>query len=115
MNAKDSKFSKVKPYVIGGVVGAIGIAIAGFSAGWVVTKGQMHAYAEKQVVVAFAHVCETKALASWKGAGKSVDKLGGWSNDTREALAKKYVPALPSKADYRQLVIDSCDDMLTPA
>lgn len=115
MEIRESKLSKAKPYVIGGVVGAIGIVIAGFSAGWVVTKGTMHQYAEKQVVAAFAHVCETKALASWKNAGKSVDKLGGWSNDTREALAKKYAPSLPSDADYRQLVIDSCDDMLTPA
>lgn len=115
MDTKDGNFAKVKPYVIGGVVGAIGITVAGFSAGWVVTKGRMQAYAEEQVVTAFAHVCETEALASWKNAGKSVDKLAGWSNDSREALAKKYVPALPSKADYRQLVIDSCDDMLTPA
>ena len=115
MEIRESKVSKAKPYVIGGVIGAIGITIAGFSADWVVTKGTMHQYAEKQVVAAFANVCETRALANWKASGKSVEKLGGWSNDTREALAKEYVPSLPSDADYRQLVIDSCDDMLTPA
>lgn len=114
MNATVGRRKSLTPYVVGGAVGAVAVLVVGFSTGWIVTGARMHSEVQEAKVAAFAQICENNALASWKQQGKDVEKLGGWGNDSREALAERFAPALPSDATYRQKVIDSCDNMLRP-
>lgn len=114
MNDTVGRRKSLKSYVIGGAVGALAVLVVGFSTGWIVTGARMQSEVQQATVAAFAQICESNALASWKQQGKSIENLGGWGNDSREALAKRFAPTLPSDATYRQKVIDSCNDMLRP-
>ena len=70
MNAKIPEW--FKPAVTGGMVGAVVIAIVGFSAGWVVTSGSASAMAEqkgeKAVIAALTPIC----VAQFKGQAQDV-------------------------------------------
>lgn len=65
MNAKIPEW--FQPAVTGGIVGAVVIAIVGFSTGWVVTSGSANAMAEqkgeKAVIAALTPIC----VAQFKG------------------------------------------------
>lgn len=114
MNAPVGKRKSLEPYVLGGAIGAVAVLVVGFSTGWIVTGARMQSEVQQAEVAVFAQICEDDALASWKQQGKDIETLGGWGNDSREALAERFAPTLPSDASYRQKVIDSCDEMLRP-
>ncbi|WP_161958813.1 hypothetical protein [Ferruginivarius sediminum] len=114
MNIRDS-ITSLKPYALGTAVGAVGIAIIGFSADWIVTTGTMNEKVQAAKVSALAQVCETNALAHWKEQGKKASALEGWDNDAREKLAKQFAPTTAKKADYQDEIVDQCDDLLRPA
>lgn len=114
MNIGDM-ITSVKPYAVGAVIGAAVIAIVGFSANWVVTTGTMQDRIRETKVATLAQVCETNALAHWKEQGKEISALEGWDNDARQKLAEQFAPTIADQADYRDDIVDQCDDLLEPA
>lgn len=114
MNISD-RISAAKPYVIGGVLGAAGLAIIGFSANWVVTTGTLAQQVEQAKVNILAEVCEKNAIRAWEERGQKIAALEGWGNEDREKLAQQYAPRLPNDKNWHDEVVDRCDDLLRPA
>jgi len=117
MDFKD-RLNALKPYVGGAVIGAIAITIVGFSADWVVTAGTLDQKVQSAKVTVLAEVCEKSAAQAWKRDGNKMAALEGWDNEEREQLAEKFAPVLADEAgkyDYRDEVVDRCDELLEPA
>lgn len=107
--------AQAKPYIVGGIIGAVALTIVAFSAGWVVTAGSTAEQVQAARVEALAAVCSARGLASWTAKGNDLEALDGWSNDEREALATASAPKIDSLAALHDEVVDLCDDRLREA
>ena len=103
--------NQAKPYVIGGVVGAIAVTILGFQANLVVTTSTMEETVQRQTVQAYADVCQQTALAAWQDQGGEVSALGGWRNEARAELVQQHVP-VAEDFPLRQNVVDQCNRLM---
>ena len=91
------RLASFKPVLGGIVVGAIATLIVGFSGGWLVTSTTMAEEVRSAQVAAYGEVCAANSVADWKGSGQVMTALEGWDNrDAREALAKRFMPAVDS-------------------
>lgn len=108
-----ARISAAKPYLIGGVLGAIALLIVQFNAGWVVAAGtHTNALAEARLE-AVATVCAMQAGQHWLAEGNETTALEGWSNDSRDQLAERFTPQIK---DIRAAEITRlCGRMLKPA
>lgn len=117
MDIKD-RLTALKPYAGGAIIGAIAITIVGFSADWVVTAGTLDKKVQSAKVDVLAQVCERSAAQAWQQDGNKMTALEGWDNEHREQLAKKFAPVIAPGSDtydYRDEVVDRCDELLEPA
>ena len=89
-----AKLIAAKPYLIGGAVGAIATVIVGFNAGWVVSIGSHKQALAETRINAVATVCFQQARAHWMAEGEQLADLEGWDNAERDALAKRFTPAV---------------------
>lgn len=89
-----AKMVAAKPYLIGGVVGAVATVIIEFNAGWVVSNGNHNQALAQARVNAVATVCFQQARAHWTAAGEQLSDLEGWNNTERDELAKRFTPAV---------------------
>ncbi|MFC4350122.1 hypothetical protein ACFOW6_01060 [Fodinicurvata halophila] len=102
-----------KPYILGGILGVIAAVIIGFSAGWVVTSDTMAEEVYSARTNAYATVCATNSMESWKEQGNEMDALGGYSNEERDALIKQNMPVLPNtNSNLSESIQDNCEDKI---
>lgn len=107
--------SRVKPYLVGGLGGAVAITIIGFSADWVVATGTMERQVQEARVAALAEVCEVNAEKHWADTGKKVAALEGYNNEEREKLAERFTPHIKDFEQISEDVTDHCEEALRPA
>lgn len=88
------KAAAAKPYVVGGIIGAVVTVIIGFNAGWVVSSGNHQLALTNARVNAVATVCAQQASAYWMAAGEEMSALEGWSNAERDELAQRFTPTV---------------------
>lgn len=89
-----AKMVAAKPYLIGGVVGAVATVVIEFNAGWVVSSGTHQDALAEARINAVATVCFQQARANWTGEGGELSDLEGWNNAERDELAKRFTPAV---------------------
>ncbi|RDD62450.1 hypothetical protein [Ferruginivarius sediminum] len=114
MNISD-RISAAKPFVIGGVVGAVAALIVGFSGNMLVSTGTMEEKVTQARIEAFSQICDRNARAHWQSQGKEIAALDGWRNDEREALAEKFAKDLSSDTSLSRGIVDRCEDLLRAA
>lgn len=102
-----------KPYLIGGVLGAIALLVIEFNAGWVVTAGTHTDELAKARLEAVATVCAVQASQHWIAEGNETAALEGWSNDKRDQLAERFTPHLENIRATE--IARLCGRMLKPA
>lgn len=113
MNVSD-RITTLKPYIVGGVVGAVAVIAVGFSADWLVTTGTMHDQVSQARIDAFAQICEQDATAHWKNQGKEMAALDGWRNEARTALAEQFSANLSTDKSLDKAIQSRCDSLLEP-
>lgn len=102
-----------KPYLLGGVLGVIAAVAIGFGAGWVVTSDTMAEEVHSARTNAYATVCATNSMESWKDQGNELGALDGYSNEERDALVKQNMPVLPStNSNLSESIEDTCEDKI---
>ncbi len=101
----------LKPYAIGGALGAAALAIVSFNANWIVTTGTMNDKVQAAQISAYAEVCQNNALLAWTEQGKELSALGGFRNDERKTFAQQFTP-LAQDAALRNTVVNACDRLL---
>lgn len=104
----------MKPAVLGGVVGAVAIAVVGFSAGWVVTSGSAEQMAEqkgeKAAIAALTPIC----VAQFKGQPQDrrttqLAALKGESSWQRgDYVEKQGWATMPGSKEPDDEVADAC-------
>lgn len=108
-----TKITAGKPYIVGGVLGAIVMLIVEFNAGWVVAAGTHTNELAKARLNAVASVCAVQASNHWIAEGYETAALDGWSNEDRDQLAERFTPQVE---DIRTAEITRlCGRMLKPA
>lgn len=108
-----SRGEKIKAHLTGGIIGAIAIAILGFSLGWVVSAGSSESAVAQARIETYATVCENSAVANWKAQGGTLADLEGYeNNDTRRELATSATEALPVSETIQREVINACEDLI---
>lgn len=113
IHGMQTRFATIKPYLIGAVVGGLVMIIVSLKAGWVVGAGSHDSALAEARLNAVATVCAQQANAQWLADGKEASALEGWSNDEREALAKRFTPQV---ANIRGSEITRmCNRILRPA
>lgn len=113
MNAGEI-WGQAKPYLVGGVIGVIAAAVIEFSAGWVVTSGTMAEEVHNARTNAYATVCATNSIESWKADNNDIADLEGYSNDQRGALIERNMPVLADDAatSLADDIQDVCEDKI---
>lgn len=108
-----TRITASKPYLIGGVLGAIALLIIEFNAGWVVAAGTHTNELAEARLEAVATVCAMQASQHWIAEGNETAALEGWSNDKRDQLAEHFTPQIQNirAAEITRL----CGRMLKPA
>lgn len=102
-----------RPYLLGGALGVIAAVVIEFSAGWVVTSDTMAEEVHSARANAYATVCATNSMESWKDQGNELEALDGYSNQERDALIKQNMPVLPStNSNLSESVEDACEDKI---
>lgn len=114
MNIFD-RFTMLKPYFAGAVLGAVAISIVGFSANWVVATGTMESRIEQSRVAALTEICTVNAKQFWAEAGNQPAALKGWTNEQRKLLAEQFTPRTAGDSGIKRQVIRDCDNALRPA
>ncbi len=111
----------VKPAVWGGIVGAVVIAIIGFSANWVVTSGTANEQAERRaqqaVIAAMTPVC----VAQFKKVAKeeqvthlaALQKESSWQQG--DYIEKQGWATMPGSKEPNDEVADACAEELLKA
>ena len=111
----------VKPAVLGGIVGAVVIAIIGFNANWVVTSGTAKVQAERQsqqaVMAALTPVC----VAQFKNVVKEAQvthlaalrKESSWQQG--DYIEKQGWATMPGSKEPNDDVADACAVVLLKA
>ncbi len=111
----------VKPGVWGGIVGAVVIAIIGFSASWVVTSGTANEQAERRaqqaVITAMTPVC----VAQFKKVAKeeqvthlaALQKESSWKQG--DYIEKQGWATMPGSTEPNNKVADACAEELLKA
>lgn len=108
-----TRITASKPYLIGGVLGAVALLIIEFNAGWVVAAGTHTNQLAEARLEAVATVCAMQASRYWIAEGNETAALEGWSNDKRDQLAERFTPQIK---DIRTSEITRlCGRMLKPA
>ena len=110
MNIKEN-IETAKPFVIGGVVGAVAALAIAFAGGFVVTSSTMNDTVRDARVMALAQVCQGVATEHWLAEGNSADGLSGWRNEARTALAERFVPTT-ADAELRADISNACGRLL---
>lgn len=107
-------WGQAKPYLVGGAIGVIAAAVIEFSAGWVVTSGTMAEEVQSARVNAYATVCATNSIESWKAENNDMAELEGFSNDQRDALIERNMPVLADNTatGLADDIQDSCEDKI---
>ena len=104
---------KIKAYLTGGILGAVAMAILGFSMGWVVSAGSRDAAVANARIETYAAICEDSALANWTAQGGTLAGLDGYeNNDTRRDLATTATEALAVSPDLQREVVNACEDLI---
>lgn len=113
MNAGEI-WGQAKPYLVGGAIGVVAVAVVEFSAGWVVTSGTMAEEVQNARTNAYATVCATNSLESWKAENNDMAELEGFSNDQRDALIERNMPVLADNAatSLADDIQDACEDKI---
>lgn len=107
-----SRITTGKPYILGGVIGAVAMAIVAFNAGWVVGAGT-HANAITEARInAVATVCSVQARQHWMTEGNENASLEGWNNDVRDELAERFTPKMEEIRASK--ITRLCGKMLKP-
>ncbi len=114
MNMNDT-LTSLKPYAVGAVLGAIGLAVVGFSSGYIVTAETMKENVTTAQVNALAQVCRRDAAAHWKGEGNVMAALKGWTNQDRAGLSEQFSADLSDNDGLRASIEDRCSELLEPA
>ena len=114
MNQAD-RIAAAKPYLFGGVIGAVAISIIGFSGGLVVSTGTMASEVQAARVAVLSEVCATGAKKHRLDAGNDMAALEGWNNDAREKLAEQFAPTVAGIDSIRSEIVNDCDNALRPA
>jgi hypothetical protein len=105
-----------RPYIIGGVIGAVAISVVAFNAGWVVAIGTHTNAVQQGQLEAVATVCAAQANQYWLAEGNKTASLEGWSNDARDQLAERFTPRLEEIAGLKTSEITRlCGRMLKSA
>lgn len=107
-----------KPAVLGGIVGAIAITITGFSADWVVSKGDAMRQAERQanqeVISALTPICVTqfKQLAQAKKQTHlaALEDKGSWEQGSY--VEKQGWATMPGSQSPNDDVAEACAEAL---
>ncbi len=111
----------VKPAVWGGIVGAVVIAIIGFSASWVVTSGtaneQAELRAQQAVIAAMTPVC----VAQFKKVAKeeqvthlaALEEESSWLQG--DYIEKQGWATMPGSKEPKRGVADACAEELLKA
>ena len=108
----------IKPAVWGGIVGAIAIAIIGFSADWVVTSGtanqQAERRAEQAVIAALTPVCvaQFKKIAKVEQATHlaALQEEGAWQQS--DYIEEQGWATMPGSKEPNDEVADACAEAL---
>ncbi len=108
----------VKPAVWGGIVGAVVIAIGGFSAGWVLTSGtadeQAENRAQKAVIAALTPVCvaQFKKVTQEKQVTHlaALEKESAWQQG--DYIEKQGWATMPGSKEPNAQVADACAEEL---
>jgi len=108
-----AKAVAAKPYLIGGVLGAVATVIIEFNAGWVVSNATHHDTLADARTNAVASVCFQQASAYWIAEGEKISDLEGWNNAERDKLAKRFTPTVDDVSSEE--VASLCGRMLRRA
>lgn len=107
------KWTTVKPYVVGLVIGAVAVPVIGIWRGDLVTAGTHSTQLTTATVDAQAAICE--ALAREHHAAEGGVSLAGHQNrQAREALAREF-SILPGQAAADEAVRRACTNRLARA
>lgn len=110
MNIKDN-IETAKPFVIGGVVGAVAALAIAFAGGFVVTTNAMNDTVREARIMTLAQVCQGVATEHWLAEGNTAEGLSGWRNEERTLLAEQFVPAIADE-DLRGDISNTCGRLL---
>jgi hypothetical protein len=102
----------IKPFILGGIAGALAISIAGFSADWVVMTGSRDKDVQAARVNGQAEICATLVQQHRTAAGDATDLTGYSARDKRIELATSFAVALPGQEAAEPAVIKACSDLL---
>ncbi|MEX0693837.1 MAG: hypothetical protein WD075_05270 [Rhodospirillales bacterium] len=108
----------ITPAVMGGIVGALAITIVGFSADWIVTKGdamrQAEEQADREVISALTPICITqfKQLAQKQEATHlaALKEKGTWEQGTY--VEKQGWATMPGSNEPNDEVAEACAETL---
>jgi hypothetical protein len=107
-----SKREMIKPFAWGVVLGAVALAIVGFSTGWLVTNGTNSREVRAAWIDGQATICSSLAQAHRRATGDVADLSEYKSREARDTLAKAFAVALPGQETADTGVISACSDML---
>lgn len=110
MSMISDKWSTVKPYVVGLVIGAIAVPVIGIWRGDLVTAGTHGAQLTTATVEAKAAICEALAREQHAADG-GVSLAGQQHRQAREALARQFAQ-LPGQDAVDEAVRRSCVNRL---
>ena len=104
-------FQGSKNFAFGAIIGAIGITIVAFSAGWIVTAGSYNRHVAEARVDAKAEICANAAKAFRIETGDTASLAGYSARSQREELAKVFA-VMPGQTEADRAVISACADKL---
>jgi hypothetical protein len=102
----------LKPFSLGVLAGAAGLAIVAFSAGWVVTSGSNDRQVRTAWIDGQASICASLAQAHRKATGDATDLSSYQARAARDELAKAYAVVLPGQEAADAGVVSACSDRL---
>jgi hypothetical protein len=112
MASFSDKWAKFKPYVIGGVIGAVAVPVIGIWRGDLVTAGTHSTQLTSATVEAQAAICE--ALARNQAAENGVTLTGTQNRQARESLAREFA-VMPGQEAANDAVRRACTNRLARA
>lgn len=112
-----AKFEWVQPSLLGAAVGAIALAVVGFSWGGWVTGGTAQARAETfakgEMVTALTPLCVAQSQADPQQAERIVALKAASSYQRRDLVLANGWATLPGAKDGNRDVADACQKSLT--
>lgn len=107
------KWTTVKPYVVGMVIGAVAVPVIGIWRGDLVTAGTHSSQVTTAAVEAKATICEALARDQHAADG-GVSLVGNQNRQAREALARQFA-VMPGQNSVDEAVRRACTTRLARA